>query len=111
MSFYISQFVSYFLLPAFLSGLIYSSFKSFSYKQQFGISFIAIIAGSTLFLSIPWQQKWVLMLTTLALLTYISIFLYGIWLFFTPNNKILPIFGLVLVSLVCYRVLVLLIQI
>ncbi len=79
MSFYLSQFITYFLLPAFLSGLILAPLQPRLYQRQIIISLAGIIAGSAFFLLLPWRQKWMLVIASIALATYLIIILYALW--------------------------------
>ncbi|PID44157.1 MAG: hypothetical protein CSB48_02620 [Proteobacteria bacterium] len=87
MSFYLSQFIIYFLLPAFLSGLIFTPLTPRSYQKQIIISLAGILAGSAFFLLLPWRQKWILLVSSLALITYLVIVLYGAWSLLTKKSE------------------------
>ncbi len=79
MSFYLSQFITYFLLPAFVSGLLFSFLKPRSYQRQIAVSLVAIVLGAGFFLLVPWRQKWILLVASVALLTYFFIVAYHLW--------------------------------
>ncbi len=79
MSFYLSQFITYFLLPAFLSGLIFAPLQPRLYQRQIIISLVGIVSGSAFFLLLPWRQKWILLVASIALAIYLIIILYALW--------------------------------
>ncbi|PIE43404.1 MAG: hypothetical protein CSA50_05905 [Gammaproteobacteria bacterium] len=87
MSFYLSQFIIYFLLPAFLSGLIFTQIKPRSYQTQIIVSLLGIFAGSAFFLLLPWRQKWILLISSIALMTYSIVATYGVWTLFTRKSE------------------------
>ncbi|MDP8038585.1 MULTISPECIES: Fe-S-containing protein [Pasteurellaceae] len=65
-----------------------SNVKTYLYKRQLLVSLLGIITGATLFLLLPWQQKWIFIVASIALVTYAVIILYGIRELFKKQNLV-----------------------
>ncbi|MFM2479840.1 Fe-S-containing protein [Celerinatantimonas sp. YJH-8] len=87
MSFYLSQVVSHFLLIAVFMGVLWADVKIRRYRAQFWLFVIAVVAGATLYLSLPYSQIYVL--SASAIYAVLLCLLGLVNLFFKPNSQIL----------------------
>ncbi len=87
MSFYLSQVISLFLIPALFFGMVWGRAENKAYKVQFWSSFFAVLVGAVAFSYLPYSQ--VNILTTSGF--YASILLLSLLysLIFRPNNSVL----------------------
>ncbi len=101
MSFYLSQVLVVFLLPAALFGLLWADVTEPRYKQPFWFTVVAIMAGSLLFSFLPFSQINIISVTSLYAATLILLLSDALFLRRHPIRLLLwqcLVFALSLIS-------------
>lgn len=100
MSFYLSQVLSYFLLPAVMFGLLWSGATSSFYKQRFWWSVLASVAGVAAYALLPYSQTSLLIIGAGDMALTVLLLVYGLWV--TKPNRFLLLWQFVIVSLTAF---------
>lgn len=78
MSFYLSQVLSYFLLPAILFGILWSGAKQPLYKPRFWWFVLPAIVGSITYLCLPYSQIYILSIGAVYIAVCVLLLVYGL---------------------------------
>ncbi|MBL4831740.1 MAG: DUF2318 domain-containing protein [Aliivibrio sp.] len=100
MSFYLSQVISVFLLPAMLFGLLWAKKANKHYKKQFWLSLCAILIGTLTFKCLPFSQVYVLGISSIYAATLVFVFLYA--LIFRINGPLLLFWQTLIMALAAF---------
>ncbi|MCE0495696.1 Fe-S-containing protein [Vibrio salinus] len=90
MSFYLSQVISLFLIPAIFFGILWSRVEFRFYKIQFWSSFCAIFVGAACFIYLPYGQVHILIASGLYAAVLFLALLYGVML--RPSGSVVIAF-------------------
>ncbi|SHO58705.1 Fe-S-containing protein [Vibrio quintilis] len=97
MSFYLSQVLSVFLLPAMLFGLLWEQPEDKQYKQQFWLAGCAIIAGAMTFTYLPFSQVNILTIAAIDAAALILLLAYA--LLFRARSYVLLVWQTLILAL------------
>ncbi|MBF9000983.1 Fe-S-containing protein [Vibrio nitrifigilis] len=88
MSFYLSQVLSYFLLPAVLFGVLWSGATQPFYKQRFWWFLLPTIIGSLTYAFLPYSQVYILTIGIIYIAVCVLLLIYGLFVT-TPRQWLL----------------------
>jgi len=100
MSFYLSQIISVFLLPAVLFGILWQKTNKKHYKIQFWLFVCAVLVGSVTFKLLPFSQVNVLVISTAYSIALVLLFFYA--LFFKVNGFFLLFWQTLVITLASF---------